>query len=322
MIRKLKNFLKTSIQKKHYNVLKRINQKLRRPFTILRLKLNEKTHKEFLDDIDSKLQNFTGSGVQANENKIIVSLTSFPERMDKIHYALYSLLTQTLKPDMVVLWLGEEQFPNREKDIPQSVLNLQKNGLTIKYCEDIRAYTKLIPSLKAFPDDIIITADDDIFYPDALVEDLYAAYTKNPEYIQASRVHRVKLSSPNSLAPYSTWKSGVPENGASFLNFLTGVGGVLYPPHSLDEEVLNEANFKKLAPYADDVWFWAMAVKKGTKINNISTHTELYHTDPFVGEGLSGKFTLGSLNFNSDGNDRQLKAVLDCYNLWSKLQEK
>ena len=44
------------------------------------------------------------------------SLTSFPQRMYEIHYTLYSLLTQTIKPAKVILWLGREQFPNLEKD--------------------------------------------------------------------------------------------------------------------------------------------------------------------------------------------------------------
>ena len=71
--------------------------------------------------------------------------------MYEIHYTLYSLLNQTVKPDEVVLWLAKEQFPNGNDDIPPAVLDLQKNGLTIKWCEDLRSYKKLIPSLKEYP---------------------------------------------------------------------------------------------------------------------------------------------------------------------------
>ena len=44
--------------------------------------------------------------------QLIVSLTSFPARIDKIHLTINTLLRQNTKPDRVVLWLTESQFPN------------------------------------------------------------------------------------------------------------------------------------------------------------------------------------------------------------------
>ncbi len=52
----------------------------------------------------------------------------------------------------------------------------------------------------------------------------------------------------------------------SRLAMQTGVGGVLYPPHSLDETMLDPERFMALAPTTDDVWFWAAAVSKGTYV--------------------------------------------------------
>ena len=49
-----------------------------------------------------------------------------------------------------------------------------------------------------------------------------------------------------------------------------GFGGVLYPPHSLSNEVRSSDVFFKLCPFQDDIWFWAMAVINSTKI--IPTH--------------------------------------------------
>ena len=98
------------------------------------------------------------------DEEIIVSLTSFPERMEDINYCIYSLLTQSLKPNKVVLWLANEEFPNKEKDLPKSLLDLKKNGLTIKWCDNYYSYKKLIPSLREYPDSCIVTADDDFYY--------------------------------------------------------------------------------------------------------------------------------------------------------------
>ena len=57
-----------------------------------------------------------------------------------------TLLKQTVKPDKVVLWLAEEQFPQKENELPSELLELQNFGLTIKWCTDIRSYKKLIPA--------------------------------------------------------------------------------------------------------------------------------------------------------------------------------
>ncbi len=41
---------------------------------------------------------------------------------------------------MVILYLAEEQFPNKEADLPGKLLKFKENGLTIKWCEDLKSY--------------------------------------------------------------------------------------------------------------------------------------------------------------------------------------
>ena len=79
---------------------------------------------------------------------LIVSLTSYPLRMKTIHFTLHTLLNQSIKPDKIILWLAKEQFPRREKDVPRRIRRLRKYGLSIEWCNDIRSYKKLIPTLK------------------------------------------------------------------------------------------------------------------------------------------------------------------------------
>ena len=43
----------------------------------------------------------------------------------------------------------------------------------------------------------------------------------------------------------------------------TGVGGVLYPPHSLKADMMDVELFTKLAPSTDDIWFWAAGAANG-----------------------------------------------------------
>lgn len=238
----------------------------------------------YIKVIEKKLEKFSDVGINNNSGRsprIIVSLTSFPARMNSIHTCLYSLLTQTLKPDMVILWLAEENFPNREKDIPDRVLNLQKNGLTIKWCKDTRSYKKLIPSLIEFPEDIIITADDDVIYSTEWAEKLYNSYLIYPQDIQAHRITRFEFD-----GAWQTVGKRPYENG-SYLNKLVGVGGVLYPPKSLYKDILNESLFSQLAPTNDDQWFWFQAVLNDVKIRAVEDNElDLIYTEDSQDVGL------------------------------------
>ena len=240
----------------------------------------EKAIQKARNDYNNKIAEFLKSsyvGVQEQNNslELIVSLTSYPARIPYIKYTLYTLLMQSYKPNQILLWLSKEEFPNKEKDLPQELLEFVKKGLEIKWCDqNLYSYKKLIPSLKEFSNSIIVTADDDILYPKDWLEKLYRAYKKDPNFIHCHRAHRITFDKQNHVKPYMEWehlienKSTVP----SFLNFQTGAGGVLYPKNCFFEDILREDKFMQLSPRADDIWFWAMALLKGTKINVVENN--------------------------------------------------
>ena len=268
------------------------------------------------DKLQKQINEFKETGVTKEKRnpRLIVSITSFEQRMYDIHFALYSLLNQTLKPDEIILWLGENEFPHKEGDLPQSVLSLKNNGLTIKWCKDIGPYTKLIPALKEYPDDIIVTADDDIYYPGKFLELLYGAYLKEPQYIHCHRVHKITFDQNKNVQKYSKWIRQASNIEPSFCNFLTGAGGVLYPPDSLYKDALNEELFLKLSPTADDIWFWAMAVLNNTRINVIKNNIAVLHFTNIERElGLNGERILYRKNDIGGGNDKQLKNIFKYY---------
>ena len=215
-------------------------------------------------EVDIKEVNQLGVTTEKRNPKVIISLTTFPARINTVYKTISTLLQQSVKPDEVVLWLADSQFPNHE--LPENLVRLQQFGLSIRWCEDIKSFKKLIPSLREFPNDIIITADDDIFYPENFVESLYEQYLKHPQFIHANRAFLIK----RFWNKYSmNARSYVYDNTylPAFHNeFMTGYG-TLFPPNSLDEGVFDSDTFMSIIPTNDDIWFWGHAVKKGTKIN-------------------------------------------------------
>ena len=239
---------------------------------------------------------------------IVISLTSYPARINTIYKTIKSMLNQTLRPYKIVLVLGEDKFPRKELDLPEDLTTLFSDRFEILWTQkDLRSYTKLIPTLKAFPDKIIVTADDDVIYNSDWLEKLYKAYKKNPKLIHCHRAHKIKFDEDNQIMSYNNWKWNVSKTKPSFNNFLTGVGGVLYPPNSLYKDIFNIELFQKLAPMADDIWFWAMAVLQGTKISVTKGKSKLLYTEGTQEQGLC------KTNVDENKNDEQLANVFNHY---------
>ena len=60
---------------------------------------------------------FNRSGLNTTEQrprKIIASLTSYPARINIVPYVIASILNQTMKPDKIILWLGNDRFPDEK----------------------------------------------------------------------------------------------------------------------------------------------------------------------------------------------------------------
>lgn len=253
------------------------------------------------------------------DREVVVSLTSFPPAIGYAVKAIKSILKGSVLPDRIVLYLYLPQF--RDSTVPEELTQLQKEYpiFEIRDCEsDTRSYKKLVPALRDFPESIIITVDDDVAYHKNMVRDLLRLHAKYPEYIFA---HRAKQVMPGF--PYKKWTKYrwyhflFKRIQPSFRNLQTGVGGVLYPPHSLSSEMMDESLFTELAPTCDDIWFWAAAVANGTKVVPVP----FGHNKP-KGLGKPASISLKTLNFkkSDDRNTAALMAILHRYlNITAKL---
>lgn len=240
--------------------------------------------------------------------RIIVSLTTFEQRIYSVFIVLESIAKQTMKPDKVILWLAEDEYSN--DTIPITLKNMQNRGLEIKYCEDIKSYKKIIPALEKFPQNLIITIDDDAIYPNNLVESLYKTYIKFPDCICCYRAHRMKFNRKGKLLSYNKWEMEVSDLEPSLDIFPTGVGGVLYYPGCFHHDVTNKKLFMKLAPYADDVWLKYMSFLKGIKCKLVD-----YPVEPLFFLDSSEYKSLFFHNVENKLNDNQIKNIRNYYSI-------
>lgn len=210
------------------------------------------------------MKNRTQTGISENSD-IIVSLTSFPARINKVWITIETLLNQTHKPQRIILWLAEEQFPDKDK-VSEMFKGQCKRGLEICYCDDLRSHKKYYYTMLNNPNSIVITADDDMLYPEDFIEQLYNTHLKYPDCICCNWAHRIGLKTDSSFLKYSEWKHITDEEIApALLTMAVGCEGVLYPPHSLSKRLYNKEDILSLCLSADDIWLKMNSVVVGTK---------------------------------------------------------
>lgn len=198
---------------------------------------------------------------QNNGNRIIVSLTSYPLRMQQLWKVIECMMRQSVKPDKIVLYLTQSQIHGIES-LPHSILQQCKRGLEVRFCKDeIKSHTKYFYAFQDFPDDVVITVDDDLFYRSDLIESLLKSHKRYPHTIICNWAKEILPDKPM----YKEWPDvHTPMISRHFL--LLGVSGVLYPPHCMYKDIFNVSMIRELCLTADDVWLSCMALLNQTPV--------------------------------------------------------
>ncbi len=238
--------------------------------------------------------------------RLVVSLTSYPKRFPTIAPTLKCLLAQDVAPDHLILWIGH----GLTAKLPRDVLVLQEFGLDIRETDDIGPFTKIIPSLEAFPHAFVATADDDLYYRPDWLRQMTAAFNPAAPAIICHRAHRIRLNEHGAPLPYWDWDMEVASPETSALLFPTGVGGVLYFPGALPPATLNRTQFQALSQHSDDMWLYWMERNAGVLITTLGFKQTLLF--------WNGSQDVGLFNTNVIGiqrNDIYIKNLYDAYGL-------
>ncbi|MDP1975315.1 MAG: hypothetical protein Q8K37_05020, partial [Alphaproteobacteria bacterium] len=258
------------------------------------------------DSVENWLSQEKGITDESYGEELIVSMTSHPPRIGTTYLAIESLLRQSVKPNRIILNLALEDLPEGIEDpkMPQSLKILRERGLEIRFSDiNYRVATKLIPTYVTFPEATIITADDDRIYHADLIKLLWDQHQKYPSNIISSSARHYVVEIQDNFTPINYLPNEL-DNTLFFdqegYGIFEGFAGVLYPPHSLHQEIANVENFKLLTPCADDVWYQIMAMLQGTKVRGLPSALNQQLRNPLEIDGTqpSGLFH-EHLNANS-----------------------
>jgi hypothetical protein len=233
---------------------------LKRLFPVIR---NVRTRRRQVRFIRETLAN----GRRSNDQRVIASLSTVPDRIGNLEPTIRSLLKQTRPPDEIVLAIPE--FSVREQRpyvVPKYISRLPR--VRVLHCaEDWGPATKFIGAIRdelaaGRENTLIMVVDDDRLYPrDALETYLYyseqlpnaalcfrgAAMPSTLDWDDAKMIYAKDVREPRPVA------------------VITGCGSYLVQPRFFDQSLWDYSKAPSVAFYIDDIWISAWLSRRGVK---------------------------------------------------------
>lgn len=245
------------------------------------------------------------------KQRILVSLTSFPKRISKLWMVIEILMRQTIKPDKVLLYLSNEQFPNGRQDLPDSLLRYEAGRLEIIFVDnDFRSHKKYYYAMRDYPNDLVITVDDDIFYPTTMIQTLVKYHDIYPQAVIARYARVLEWTENEEVKSSSCWKHLRKTRDVGDSCFFGTGGGTLFPApaNCLYKSVLDIDLARELCPLEDDLWLNTMVRLQHTQIIVVKDYKDIL---PIQNKG---DVKLYSRNGGEDNmTDRQMNRVVSYY---------
>lgn len=117
---------------------------------------------------------------QYQNEKAIISLTSWKARINTVSKTLFSLIQQC--PGFhIVLVLSEEEFPKKEAELPENLMLFIKNDLIelLWVYKNYKSFKKVLFTMDKYREVPVISADDDCIYTCNYAQELYDKWAEN-----------------------------------------------------------------------------------------------------------------------------------------------
>lgn len=204
-----------------------------------------------------------------NNNTLIISMTSYPARINGVASVWESILNQNVDKNEYhcVLVLAEPEFP--DKVLPKDLQAIIDRGDVelIWYPVNIRSHKKLMPTLKKYPNSPILVVDDDITrkegwlrvfiddhkkYPNDIITGTFQYFLDGDYKFQRMTDFKQKNAGGKNQVPGIIMNFARPANGCA---------GTLYPAGTFtDKRFFDEKKMMEMSPTSDESWQYAFNI--------------------------------------------------------------
>src|SRR6266498_3688098 len=207
------------------------------------------------------------NGRKSDDPRVIVSLSTVPDRIGNLGPTIRSLLKQTRPPDEIVLAIPEFSVRERRPYLVPKYISRLPRVRVLRCGKDWGPATKFIAAIQdelaaGRENTLIMVADDDRVYPrDALETYLHyneqlpnaalcfrgAAMPSTFDWDDAKMIYAKDLREPRPVA------------------VITGCGSYFVQPRFFDRSLWDYSGAPSVAFYIDDIWISAWLSRRGVK---------------------------------------------------------
>lgn len=209
-----------------------------------------------------------------SDSLVIISLTSIKSRYEnkQLQTTLDRLLTLNYSNYIIVLNISKEPkyLDKGFTDGDIKLLSLSYPTIKINVVKNYGPLRKIIPTLKLYPNNIIITIDDDTIYKKNIISKFIHIYTLH-KCIVCGRSRKIKINDMDKITNYKLFH----KNGLKMNLLPEGVGGILYHSSMFDKKFIN-FDFNSIEDEFlrnDDLLLRAYTIIKNIPVYNINDDT-------------------------------------------------
>ena len=241
-----------------------------------------------------------------SKRKVVISLTTIPDRIDKLKPTLCSLLDNTKRVDEIVINIPYKTIKGDRYKIPKWLKSL-KNVKIYRVDKDYGPSTKLLPTLlRESSKTIIIVVDDDVIYGsktiESYIDEFYNRNCKDALTIFGAFVTK-KLQIENEKSP--TW---LRFRKCQYVDLLMGHNSFLVTKEMFKDlsKVFDYESAPNECKWVDDIWFSGWLNYFGIKIFSIANKKGCIPITNFANIDCSTSLCF-TQNDTSHNNDKCIK---------------
>ena len=241
--------------------------------------------------------------------KTIISMATIPSRKARLKENLPSIINQSYPFDTLILNILDN-LSDDDYVFYEDLKSMDKRIILNRVEQKWRSCNKLLPALKLYPNDIIITIDDDIYYPKDSFQTLMQQWVETPNCIIAHEINPILLLKNNT---YITYLNGfdvklMQKEWGKYLSCCT-----LFPPHVFDNtEVFDYDKMMEVTQGVhDELWFWINSTLNGVMCVGLN------YVKSFMPEMLTpwteGEEKLADINGSTEKVTEYMDKINDIY---------